>query len=188
MLTKLEAINIILTDARESRLNTIDLSDEDTAAAVDKLEEAKKEVLSSGLNFNHDFNFELTPDNNGEILLPPYLSIDFEECKYVSRYDNGVLKAYNAEDLTFTISKKIKVNIIFDLEFEEIPNYKIQYWITKLASYNYYQVSVGIDNTLQLILNQAQVAEAKGKSQDSTNSDHSMFDGNRRMFKRTRCN
>jgi hypothetical protein len=188
MLTQLEAINILLTDAREARINTIDLADEDTATAVDKLEEAKKEVLSEGLNFNYDFNRELIQDNNGEIILPSFLSIDFEMIKYVARVDNGITKVYNTEDKTFNIGEKVKVNIIRDSDFEDITNYKIQYWITKVASYNFYQVTVGIDNTLQLILNQATIAEQKAKSQDATNQDNNMFDGNRRSFKRTRNN
>jgi len=128
--TKLEAVNSMLTAIGETPVNSItEATTTDVAIAIQILDNVSREVQQQGWYFNTDLKYKLTPNTDKQIVLPVNcLRVD---TTYLSKHYNLVersRKLYDREKNTFTIdAESIEVDIVFYLEFENIPEVARRY-------------------------------------------------------------
>lgn len=130
-MTRLDAVNSLLASIGQSPINTlVSPIPKDAAQAEIAIDTVLREVLSMGWSFNTDYDYELIPDGNDNILVPANaMFVDPESMAkdYVIRYENSVAKLYDRENNTFVIPSKVKCRIVWAYEFEEVSQPVRQY-------------------------------------------------------------
>jgi hypothetical protein len=132
--TELEAVNICLGVLGEQPVNSIPESGVTKATlARDNIYELSREIQLEGIACNTDTEYELTPDGSDNILVPATaISIDPSygwDNKYVERTG----KLYDTKDQTFTITVNVKVDIIWFLEWTDLPEHVRRYITIRAA-------------------------------------------------------
>jgi hypothetical protein len=121
--TELEAVNECLENIGQSPVSTIagDLG-VDTQIALNFVRKVNRELQSNGWYWNTESNYELTPNGDGNILLPSNtLSVDTTGVdQYVDAIARG-LRLYDRENHTYVFTKSLRVELTVGLPFEEIP-------------------------------------------------------------------
>lgn len=145
--TKLEAVNALLEVVNEDPISSIDVTITQADIAVNVLERVSKEVQTSGLNCNYEQNYTLPLNTDYQIEVPP-------NALSVICYDYDVVlrggKLYDRTNHTYTFTKSIKVDIIFYLPFEDLPEH-VRNYIVALARHRY-QVVMQTDGSLDKML------------------------------------
>ena len=126
-LTSLDAVNMMLMSIGQSPVNALDSTGiKDVAIAELWLHNTSREIQSVGWTFNMDFAYDISPDQNNRILVPPnalYIDpVDPNE-DFVQRYDSthSVMAMYDLKDQTFDRTEKLSVDITWFYEFENTP-------------------------------------------------------------------
>ncbi len=117
--TKLEAVNVILTVVGESETNTLTGTvPYEVSLAETILDETIREMCQDSYVFNTETDITLTPDVSDNINVPTnYIQIRGSEEDYVIR--SGLLYSMRAK--TDTFDNEIVVDVIYLLEYEDIP-------------------------------------------------------------------
>lgn len=177
--TELDAINLVLDAQGIEAVDTIDLSDGDVGRAARALNTADLEVQQRGWSFNRDETLTLSPDGDGNIVLPD------GTLQVAQAYWNGGIKTlveregklYDNDNQTFTFTADQQVDITIRLPFTDIPQVARTY-IAKLAAHRVQGKGVSQSSVTQITqqeLMQALAAleqaedEAKPKNQVSGN-------------------
>lgn len=136
-LTKLDAVNMMLASIGQAPVNTLAVAGiRDVSIAALALDNATREVLSLGWNFNTDSNYPLTPNGSGNILVPAgALEIDPTDPSVdaVIRSNDGTLMLWDKKNHTWTFTETIKCDIIWGAEFEHLPQAARSYIATRAA-------------------------------------------------------
>ena len=121
--SKLEAVNTMLTSIGEIPVSSITSSTtNDVSIAIQILDHVSREVQSRGWFFNTDINYSLVPNNSNQIALPANaLRVELAESSRLHNYVERNRKLYDRVNNTYTITNTVKVNIVFLLDFEELP-------------------------------------------------------------------
>lgn len=120
MITRLEAVNSILSAIGQLPVNSLDSIEEYTEAAdaLTMLNHFSKGVQMRGFWFNREVDFPLTPNNQGEIQLPNnILSVDISDPFVVQRGK----RLYDSGKHSYSFERPVKANLILELPFEELP-------------------------------------------------------------------
>ena len=133
--TKLEAINVMLTAIGESPVNTITSSTTtDVSIAIQILDNVSREVQSVGWHFNTDTNYLLAKNSSDQIVLPTNcLRVDNSNKDADLDLVERGRKLWDRENHTYTITKDIRVNITWFLEFTELPETARRYITIRAA-------------------------------------------------------
>jgi hypothetical protein len=132
--TKLEAVNIMLSTIGESPVNSLSSGLVDAELAETILNSVSKTVQSDGWNFNREYDYSITPDLVGEINLPNnILRADAAYEPYSKDLVQRGLKMYDKREHTFKINDTVKLDVVFELSFEDIPEVAKRYIIIKAA-------------------------------------------------------
>lgn len=135
-LTKLEAINTMLSTIGESPVNTLTGTlPADTTIALNILTEVSRDTQAKGWHFNTEFQVEFSPDSDKKITVADsVLRIDLAPA------DEGDIdlvlrgtKLYDRKEHTYDFDDKIKATVVYGFDFEELPHVAKQY-ITIRAS------------------------------------------------------
>ena len=134
MMTKLDAVNLMLASIGQSPLNTLSGTiPKDGAKAVLSLDTALREVLTQGWSFNSDWNYPLSP-SEGKIDVPAtsiFVDPTYGQ-PYVMRWDTDGLRLYDTDKRSFDeFTGDVKVDIIWLFDFEQIPQHARMYIATK---------------------------------------------------------
>ena len=123
-----KAINTMLTSIGEQPIQNVDdlagLSD--ASIAKDILENVSRAVQSRGWIFNTDLDVVMKPDNNGYITLSDNI-LRIDTTTRLRDPDNDIVergrKVYDRQKNvnTFDAGVEIKVNVIKELEFHDLP-------------------------------------------------------------------
>lgn len=136
-LSKLDAVNLMLASIGQAPVNSLDVAGiRDVSIAALALDNTTREVLSRGWSFNRDYEYELTPNVSGQILVPSgALEVDPSDPldDYVVRSNSGTLMLWDRKLKTYVISKTVKCNIVWGYEFEELPQAARGYIATRAA-------------------------------------------------------
>jgi len=133
--SKLEAINTMLTSIGEIPVSSItNATTNDVSIAIQILDHVSREVQARGWFFNTDINYSLTPNNNNQIELPAN-ALRVELADGYRRHDfvERNRKLYDRVNNTFTITDNIKVNIVFLLDFSELPEVARHYILVRAS-------------------------------------------------------
>lgn len=160
--TKLNMINNCLLAIGEVPLpsdieiDTLQLgSDAETAKRI--VERTMIEVQTKGWFFNTDYDFDLIPDIDGFISLPPnVLRVDFGKSS-PHRYTIKDNKIYDYKDKTFLIKDKLKADIVWLIDYAALPTEAYEYISTRAAR-KFQQTSVGSIETDNFLLRDEQEA------------------------------
>lgn len=132
--TKLEAVNIMLSTIGESPVNSLSSGLVDAELAETILNSVSKTVQSDGWNFNREYDYAITPDLAGEINLPNnILRADAAYEPYSKDLVQRGLKMYDKKEHTFKINDTVKLDVVFELDFADIPEVAKRYVIIKAA-------------------------------------------------------
>jgi hypothetical protein len=121
--TKLQAVNVMLEIVGETTTNTLSGTlPFEVSLAVDILEEAVRELSQDSFVFNTEEDVVLTPDVSNNIAIPGhYVQIRSRAEEYVIRDNNDSPILYSMRDKTSTFTSDITVDIVYLLEFEDLP-------------------------------------------------------------------
>lgn len=145
--TELEAVNQILGAIGESPVNTLDVPGlVDASIAQQVLHDTSKEVQSYGWWFNSETDYPLSPDVNGNLLVPAnvlHIATTAEYSQY-SLTQRGT-KMYDRIGHTDVFTDTIKFDIRFFLNFETLPEQARKY-ITARAARTFQKNRLGSDS------------------------------------------
>jgi hypothetical protein len=177
MLTKLQAINEILTSVGETPALTLVTGAADTTAAETVLDAETRKVLAKGWHFNTDEDFEIVPDVNGRLAVPAdALSIDNTE-ETRSKYDlverSGFL--YDKTTHSNVIGAAVKCRIVRDVAFADIP-FHIQRVIVAQATRKYQQSYIGSAALDTAATNELVQAVGASEDTEADSDDYNILD------------
>lgn len=175
--SKLEAVNTMLTAIGESPVNTITSSTTtDVSIALQILDNVSREVQSVGWHFNTDTNYLLTKNSSNQIELPANaLRVDNSNKDADKDLVERGRKLWDRENHTYTITKDIRVNITWFLEFIELPETARRYITIRAA--RIFQDRMLASETLHTFhqVDELQALSAL-KEHEGDTRDHSIFD------------
>ena len=172
--TKLDAVNIILSNIGQAPVTTLDEGNPLVETAELVLDEIMRTVQAEGWVFNTEYCYPLIPDINKEVQIPEnMLSMDFSPYS-----DKNVVqrqgKLYNRTDHTYKFEDPIELDIVWLEEFEDLPEAFVSY-ITIRAANVFAGRAVG--STEAVRFGQAEELQARSAAMeyDTQQGDYSMF-------------
>lgn len=146
MTTKLEAINTMLSCVGQSPLKSLEGTKSFyTISAEQILNEECKRVLLTGWDFNTDINYQLTPDVNNHINITEDMLLVQHRELYGNRYVIRYGKLYDKVNHSYEIKNPLKVKIIWDIPFEELPE-NFRTYIKMSSAYKFCKRVLGSEN------------------------------------------
>lgn len=173
-LTKLQAINEILTSVGETAALTLVAGAADTTNAETILDAETQKVLARGWGFNTDEEFTLAKDGNGKVPIPTdALQLDPVDptLDYVQR--GGFL--WNRATNTDVIGLAVICKIVRSFAFVDCP-YHVQRIIVSRAAQKYQRAYVGSPTLDGYAKEETLVAVADGADAEAEQDDYNMLD------------
>lgn len=136
--SELEAVNMLLESIGEAPVNTIESGLSEAHIARQTLRQSLRKCQSKGWWFNTEV-ITLTPDQNGEILLPANclkVETGLEHIVY-----RGA-KLYDRANNTYQIGGQVRASLVLGLSFEELPEVA-RHYITVRAGRIFQDRTVG---------------------------------------------
>lgn len=132
-MTELEAVNSMLEMIGELPVNSLTEDGISEAnLAKQTLHRVNREIQKLGLHCNTDNNYPLVPDVNQEILIPSN-ALQVDPTDPLQNYTTRGGKLYNRDSHTFKFSSTVNVDIVFFLEFNDLPQHCKDYIATRAA-------------------------------------------------------
>jgi hypothetical protein len=122
--SKLEAVNIMLSSIGEAPVNRLSsgLVEAETAETI--LSQTSRSVQAEGWHFNREVNVEIAPDLSGEIVLASN-TIRADMMNNTTNTDIDLVqrggKMYDRLNHTFKINEGVKLDVVYELAFEDLP-------------------------------------------------------------------
>lgn len=133
--TELEAVNAMLDSIGEIPINSLDdIEAPDAGTALRQLRIASKAVQLIGWEWNTEENVTITPDADGNLLVPPNtLKVIAALCSNGVRLTHRGTKLYDKKNHTYAFTASAKITIVTALPFEELPEAARQYVMLRAA-------------------------------------------------------
>lgn len=142
-ITKLEAVNMLLDAIGEDRVSSLQSGLADAEKAEAKIDEISRELQSRGYWCNTVYGLTLSPDSNGNIILPSNaLKVDTSEENEFERIATRGNKLYDLENNTLVFDHDIKVDIVQVLDFDDLP-FELQNFIVCRAGRVFQEGAMG---------------------------------------------
>lgn len=147
MLTKLDAVNIVLNSIGETPVSSLTSGLPDAEAAESKLDGTIKEVLAKGWHQNLERAIVMNRNKDGEIVVPrQYLRVDTvgrdESVNVVIRKQNGKRKLFDLSGYTFKFERDLSVDAIIEIEFDSLI-FELQNYIAYRAARKFQESAMG---------------------------------------------
>lgn len=173
--TELEAINTMLATIGESPVNSLITTGlTDLAVAKQILREVARKTQVMGWHFNSETNYTLALDGDSKVPVPTNaLKIDpiDSDNDYVVR--GSFL--YDRTDHTYTIDEAVKVDIVFFLDFDQMPE-AFRHYVTISAARRFQKRVLG-DETINAFTQQDEdEAWVNAANTELDSSDVTLFD------------
>jgi len=174
--TELSAVNSILGAIGQSPLTTLNFTNPETAFVYNILEESIKDVLNEGWHFNTEHHVEVTPDSNGNFIIPSsYLRYDVYD---KNNKDIDVVKRdgklYDKVQHTFVFTDPLLLDVVFLYTFTDIPSVFQRYIVAKASSRAAAQLVANAE-TYKLLQQQEATTRAAVMEYDCNQGDYSFF-------------
>lgn len=175
---ELAAINEILASVGQAPVTTLDQTNPDVAIAYNTLLQVSREVQAEGWSFNTELHYEMTPDNNDEILIPNnVLQIDLTENAANLEKDSVVRsgKLYDRYNHTFKFTEDtVEVDIVWLFDWVDIPK-PIQHFITARAAALVSSRIIGDTDQYQILQQQEAYTRSLAMEYDTRQADLTFF-------------
>lgn len=178
--TFLEAVNRVLQMMGEAPVNGLDGQYGLAQQAQTMLNEISRRIQSEGWSFNTDFEFTLMRDavtgeiavgaNVSKVVIDPYNYTNLDVVQRGSRL-------YDRRNNTYSFDADLKADITYILEWEELPEYALEYITTKAGRHLQEAILGSTDLTR---INMSAEAEARSAflEQEMSVSQPNMLRGN----------
>lgn len=176
-LSKLEAVNSMLSAIGEAPINQLDEATVDSAIAVATLDEVSRNVQSIGWHFNTDSDFPLAKNTDGTITVSSdIVRIDVDSNTYPSVdvvQRNGLL--YDRKNHTNVFKLDLKAEIIRLLDWDDLPQ-PFKAYVTAKAARIFQQRMVGSDEIGKQLTQDELNALVILREFDGDTGDYNIFD------------
>lgn len=174
---ELPAVNQILQSCGQAPVTTLDQTNPDVAIAYQTLLEVSREVQAEGWSFNKEFHYELTPDNNKNILIPAnMLQVDLSP--NAANMDKDVIrrdgKLYDKANHTYKFDGKVECDITWLFDWVDIP-VPIADFITARAATVVSSRIVGDPNQYQILQQKEAFTRASAMEYECNQGDYTFF-------------
>ena len=120
--TELEAVNAIIATIGEAPVQSLEVTGlSDVTLALQCLRDASRQMQKRGWKFNREVCLPVSRDENGHIIVPAN-ALHFDVSR--GEYGDGVVrggKLYDLERHTFVWTRDLKVDVVYFLPFNELP-------------------------------------------------------------------
>jgi len=198
--TELAAVNIILQMLDEEPINSLGGDQPfEVTQSLSSLEEVSREIQSQGWHFNTEYKYPLTPNTEGEIILPQSTlecDIDplFNSNAGITDYIQRGVRLYDRENRTYNIGRELKATMVNFLDWDDLPE-PFRRWIFVKAGRTLYNRVIGDNATDQKLGREEIQAKATAENFNARTADKTIFDNdvgysilNRRMRRNSRNN
>mgnify|MGYP001163489180 FL=1 len=147
MLTKLEAVNIVLDSIGETPVSSLTSGLPDAESAEAKLDEVTTEVLAKGWHQNTNYGVKAMRNYLNKIVIPSnYIRLDtvgeHKDINVTIRTDNNVRYLFNIKEQTYIFDKDLYVDVIIKLPFAELTP-SMQLYIARKAARSFQESAMG---------------------------------------------
>jgi hypothetical protein len=147
MLTKLDAVNIVLNAIGETPVSSLTSGLPDAEAAESKLDATIKEVLAKGWQQNLERGIVMNRNKDNEIIVPrQYLRVDTvakdKIVNVVIRKQNGKRKLFDLSNYTYKFERDLTVDAIIEIEYESLI-FELQNYIAMRAARKFQESAMG---------------------------------------------
>ena len=178
---ELPAVNEILASVGQAPVTTLDQTNPDVAIAYDTLLNVSREVQAEGWIFNTEEFYELTPDTNGEIVIPNnVLQIDLhaeKDDQYEAIRRNGKLyeKINHTYDwTTLTSWATVACDIVWFFDWVDLPRPIQDYIVARAASIVSSRI-VGDPQQYQILQQKEVYNRAQALEYECNQGDYTIF-------------
>lgn len=124
-MTELGAVNAMLLSIGQAPVNTLLVSGiRDVNIAKSELTEMARTVQLDGWNWNTDDAYVLSPDLDGDIVVPPGV-LKFEAAdrsrSIVQRRGTKGLQLYDRDRASFTFAEPVSLKVVWGFPFDDLP-------------------------------------------------------------------
>lgn len=182
--TELEAVNDMLGTTGESPISTLEVSGfVDAERAKSILNSTSREVQEEGWHFNTDEGFTLTPTVDNFINLPGnVLQVDTtKEYNHIDVVQRGT-RLYNKGDQNYLFTTPIKVDIVWFLPFNELPE-AARIYIKVRAARIFQDQTLDAESTHVYTEKDETTARAKLDSAELRNADLNLITGSHSAYR-----
>jgi len=192
MLTKLDAVNIILNVIGETPVSSLTSGLPDAEAAEQKLDSTIMEVLAKGWQQNTESDIYMSRNYDGEIIVPrQYLRVDTtgmdKDINITVRKQNGKRKLFDLRNYTFKFTKDLLVEILLEIEFEAL-NFELQNYIAFRSARKFQESAMGSATLDSFAGRQEQEAYAALLDAEAENEDTNILRSSAHVFYATHRN
>lgn len=172
--TELEAVNECLENIGQAPVSTVAGSlGVDTQIALNFVRKVNRELQSQGWHWNTETNFTLSPNYDGDVLLPSNtLAVDSTGIDAHRDVIQRGPRLYDRENHTYNFKQPIKVELTVGLSFEEIPETARRYVALRAARFFQDRIE---DNVGQTDIQDERDAMASLKAEQLRNEDNNML-------------
>jgi hypothetical protein len=179
MTTKLEAVNQMFTGIGQAPVVSLDASNPEVASAIAILDAVSREVQGEGWHFNTEINYPFTPNNDGDIFVPPnVLQISDNKTSSVQRYQTvirgGQLYDKLSHSFTFPTGGPIYCDVVWLFDFEDLPQVFKDY-ISQRAARVFAGRVVGSKEMFQFNAQDEGILRANCVAYDTSTSEVNIF-------------
>ena len=163
----------------ETRVET--QANPDVAIALNTLREVSREVQSEGWTYNKEFDYELTPDSNDEIIIPDNMlqvDLNISSKRSGNREFDSIIrggKLYDRIKHSYKWTKEsVYVDILWYFEWEHIPDVVQAYIVARAATVVSSRI-IGDGNQYQMLQQKEAYARAMALEYECNQGDYSFF-------------
>jgi len=163
----------------ETRVET--QANPDVAIALNTLKEVSREVQSEGWAYNKEFDYELTPDSNNEIIIPDNMlqvDLNISSNRSGNRQFDSIIrggKLYDRIKHSYTwTDESVYVDILWYFEWEHIPDIVQAYIVARAATIVSSRI-IGDGNQYQMLQQKEAYARAMALEYECNQGDYSFF-------------
>lgn len=174
--TKLDAVNTMLSAIGEAPVNSLSSGLVEAEIAETILNTVDREVQSMGWHFNTEYKKSFAQDTNGEIplgtdILRADAHLDANSKDLVQRG----LRMYDRKNHTFAIKEAVKLDVVSQLDFTDLPEVAKRY-ITLKATRVFQDRVVGSNTLHDFQERDEMTALMELREFDARSDDNNIFD------------
>jgi hypothetical protein len=173
-LTKLAAINIILSNVGQSPVTSIDSNNPAITLAESILDEVTNALQTEQWHFNTEQDYPFVPDVNGQITVPSNLLaldlVPWDDRDIVIR--NG--KLYDKKDHTYTFTGTLYLDVVWSFDFIDLPEVFKQYAAIRAANL-FAGRAVGSTEVVKYSEREESIARAACLEYETRQADYNIF-------------
>ena len=153
----------------------------DVAIALNTLREVSREVQSEGWTYNKEFDYELTPDSNDEIVIPDNMlqvDLNISSKRSGNREFDSIIrggKLYDRIKHSYKwTAESVYVDVLWYFEWEHIPDVVQAYIVARAATIVSSRI-IGDGNQYQMLQQKEAYARAMALEYECNQGDYSYF-------------